>query len=209
MADTDWKAIKTEYITTDISQRQLAKKHKVPANAIYRRSTNEGWVEARKRHKSKVMAKTTEKIANKEANRLAKLMETTGMAIDVVTKAFADGEQFNRYIVERREKCVVPDVQEDDEGNPTQVVSERQWSEEQRFDKVDTKALKDLTAALKDLTGLMRDFYNIPTPAQAEAQRIAAERLELERRKSALGDDDEDETGVILMPPVIGGATSE
>ena len=52
----------------------------------------------------------------------------------------------------------------------------------------------------------MRDFYNIPTPAQAEAQRIAAARLAMDERKSAIGgDDDDDETGVIVLPPVKDG----
>ena len=60
------------------------------------------------------------------------------------------------------------------------------------FRKLDTKAIKDMTAVLKDLTALMRDLYNIPTQAQAEAQRIAAERLELEKRKVDAADNDSD-----------------
>lgn len=190
MADADWKAIKTEYITTDISQRQLADKYSVPLSSINRRSKKEGWVEDRQHHKHKVLTKTADKIANKEANRLAELMETTGKAIGVVVKAFADGEQFNRYLVERREKYALPDIQEDDDGNPQQAISEKSWTEEQQFSKVDTRALKDLTAVLKDLTGLVRDFYNIPTPAQAEAQRIAAERLAMEKKKIDAADNE-------------------
>jgi hypothetical protein len=31
---------------------------------------------------------------------------------------------------------------------------------------------------------MMRDFYDIPTPAEAEARRIAAQRLEIERKKA-------------------------
>ena len=65
------------------------------------------------------------------------------------------------------------------------------------FAKVDPKALKDLTGVLKDLTGLMRDFYNIPTPAQAEAQRIAAARLELDRKK-AEADSTDDGVEVVI-----------
>ena len=196
MADADWKAIKTEYITTDISQRQLADKYSVPLSSINRRSKKEGWVDDRQHHKHKVLTKTTEKIAIKEASRLSKLMETTGKAIDVAVKAFADGDQFNRYLVERREKYAAPDFQEDDEGNPIQAISEKSWTEEQRFSKIDTRALKDLTAVLKDLTGLMRDFYNIPTPAQAEAQRIAAERLAMEKRKVEAADNETKEISV-------------
>jgi hypothetical protein len=42
----------------------------------------------------------------------------------------------------------------------------------------------------------MRDFYNMPTPAQAEAQRIAAERLELDKRKAE--NDEVTDTEVIV-----------
>ena len=70
------------------------------------------------------------------------------------------------------------------------LVTERQWIEERTYQKVDTKALKDLTGVLKDLTGLVRDLYGIPTQAQAEAQRIAAERLELDRKKAEDGSTD-------------------
>ena len=94
-------------------------------------------------------------------------------------EAFEDPKQFHRYMVETKEKYGAPI--ELDDGT---LVDERQWVEERTFAKIDTKALKDLTGVLKDLTGLMRDYYNIPTPAQAEAQRIAAERLEMEKRKA-------------------------
>ena len=182
----NWKKIKTEYITTDTSYRKLADKYGVHYKAVSQKGKAEGWVELRAEYRAKTITKTIEKTSDLEANRLAQLMETTAKAIDVAVRAFDDKQQFNRYIVETGPK------------NERETV-------ERVFDKVDTRALKDLTAVLKDLTGLMRDFYNIPTPAQAEAQRIAAERLELDRRKSAFAhDDDDDGTGVVLLPPRIG-----
>lgn len=194
MADINWEKIKSEYITTDTSQRKLAKKYSVSMNALTRRCKNEEWVKQRERYKSKVVAKTVEKSANREANRLARLMDTTSKAIDVAVKAFGDQDQFNRYIVEKREKYAFPTPSgEDGDADETALISERQWSEEHVFAKVDTKALKDMTAVLKDLTALMRDLYDLPTQAQAEAQRIAAERLELEKKKAESGDATENE----------------
>lgn len=180
MAEVNWEDIKTEYITTDTSHRKLAKKYGVPLTTISHRSITESWVEKRNQYKSKVEAKTLEKSSTRDANRLARLMDTTTKAIDVAVKAFEDESQFNRYLIDRKEAYASPLIDEDGEA----AISERSWTEEKIFAKVDTKALKDLTAVLKDLTGLMRDFYNIPTPAQAEAQRIAAERLELDRLKA-------------------------
>lgn len=193
MAKVNWEELKTEYITTDVSQRKLAAKYGIGAVAISTRSKAEGWVEARKQYKAKTLAKTLEKSSTREANRLARLMDTTTKAIDVAVRAFEDESQFNRYLVERKEKYAFPvmgaEKPDDEYADGVELVSEKQWVEEKVFAKVDTKALKDLTSVLKDLTGLMRDFYNIPTPAQAEAQRIAAERLELDRLKAAASKD--------------------
>ena len=180
----DWASIKTEYITTKCSYRQLSEKYGVSIGNISKRSIREQWKEQRERHVQKAFKKAEEKAASKEANRLARLITATTKAIDVAMEAFEDEKQFNRYIVS------------EGGGDGFSETSEK------IFDKVDTKALKDLTGVLKDLTGLMRDFYNIPTPAQAEAQRVAAERLALDKLKAAADDDDENETGVVMIPAV-------
>lgn len=199
MATVEWQMIKTEYITTNTSYRKLCQKHGVSYTTLSNRALDEGWVNARSQYRAKTLSKTLEKSSEREAGRLARLMDTTSRAIDVAVKAFADEDQFNRYLIERREEYAAPVIED---GGET-AISQRTWTEERIFRKVDTKALKDLTAVLKDLTGLMRDFYNIPTQAQAEAQRIAAERLDLEKKKAAATwDDEDDETGIIILPPV-------
>lgn len=57
----DWKKVKTEYITTNISYRKLAKKHDIPFNTLQCRAKKEAWVELRKRHQDNVVAKSVEK----------------------------------------------------------------------------------------------------------------------------------------------------
>lgn len=162
----DWNPIRTEYITTKCSYRQLSEKYGVSIGNISKTSVRERWKEQREQFTKKTFKKAEEKAANQEANRLARLITATTKAIDVAMEAFEDEMQFNRYI-----------VTEGLGGGATETT-------EREFAKVDTKALKDLTGVLKDLTALMRDFYNIPTPQQAEAQRIAAERLELDKKKA-------------------------
>lgn len=165
-ARIDWKPIKTEYITTSKSHRELAEKYGISRSAIGEKSKEEQWVKLREKYQAKCVARARQKASDKEVNRLERLIAATSKAIDVAMEAFEDEKQFNRYIVT------------DGIGEGATVTTERE------FAKVDTKALKDLTGVLKDLTGLMRDFYNIPTPAQAEAQRIAAARLEIDRKKA-------------------------
>lgn len=168
MAKVNWQKIRTEYITTRTSHSKLSKKYGVCQTEISKRAAREHWTELRKENTRKTLEKTIEKASDKEADRLARLITATTKAIDVSMEAFEDEQQFRRYI-----------VTEGIGGGATETT-------EKVFQKVDTKALKDLTGVLKDLTALMRDFYNIPTPAQAEAQRIAAARLEMEQKKAEI-----------------------
>lgn len=178
----DWTAIKTEYITTKVTYRQLSAKYGVSISNISKNSVKERWRQQREQHLQKAYKKAEEKAANAEANRLARLITATTKAIDVAIEAFEDDKQFNRFIVS---DMPAPGVM---------------TTEEKVFAKVDTKALKDLTGVLKDLTSLMRDFYNIPTPAQAEAQRIAAARLELDKRKAEADNNADTSLEIIGLP---------
>ncbi|MCQ2316348.1 MAG: hypothetical protein MJZ85_06655 [Bacteroidales bacterium] len=162
----DWLQIKTEYVTTKTTYSRLSEKYGVSMHQIHRVSAREHWVDQRKKYIEKCFRKTETAAMKREAKRLDRLIAATTKAIDVAMGAFEDDQQFNRYIVT------------EGYGPGMSEVSEKV------FAKVDTKALKDLTGVIKDLTCLMREFYNLPTAAQAEAQRIAAERLELEKRKA-------------------------
>ena len=109
----DWSPIRTEYITTKCSYRQLSEKYGVSIAQISRVSIKENWKEQRERYLEKCFRKAEEKAANKEANRLARLIDATTKAIDVAMEAFEDEKQFNRYMVEKKEKYAVPLEQED------------------------------------------------------------------------------------------------
>lgn len=185
---TDWKAIETEYVTTKISQQQLAEKYGVSRCQISRHAVADKWTEKRGKYAARVMQKTLEKNAARDANRLNKLMRITSSLIDVALRGIADDpEQYNRYIVT------------EGIGEGQTLVSEKQ------FQKLDTRALKDTVNALKDLTAMVRDFYDLPTAAQREQREIAAARLEIERQKAQLSSDvDDDETGVIVLQEVKG-----
>lgn len=187
MKDLDWQAIKIEYITTDMSISKLAEKYGCPRSQIGKKCKQEAWVAQRRQFVDDVLTETVAHEVKKQSERLIRLMEATGRAIDVAMEALRDDRQFHRYVVTEA-------------TGPVTTVLEKQ------FDKVDTKSLKELVGILKELTALARDFDNVPTPAQAEQRRINDARLKLEERKvaSLLGDDSGDsETGVALIPPVI------
>lgn len=180
----DWKAAKLEYITTDTTYRKIAKKYGVSGTQVASVGKKEDWVGERERYLARTLARSIKKCEKEEADRLADVMMAAGSMIDTINAAVKDNDQFFRHIVSV--------------GDGVQT--------ERVYKKLDTKAMRDTAAVLKDLSAMVRDYYNIPTPMQAEAQRIAAARLEIEQRKAAaLDDGDEDNTGVILLPEVTQG----
>lgn len=67
----DWVAIKTEYVTGDISQRKLAEKYGVSLRAVANHAKAEEWAQQRKQHcdnvAMQVQQKSAEKISDAES----------------------------------------------------------------------------------------------------------------------------------------------
>ena len=65
---TDWEKIKTEYISTEISQRKLAEKYGVSVNTLIKRANKEGWATEREKHHNRVTTRVQQKIVTAQAN---------------------------------------------------------------------------------------------------------------------------------------------
>lgn len=61
----NWLKIKEEYITSSISQRDLADKHGVSYNTLMKRATKEKWLELREKAEKKATAKLLQKQGDK------------------------------------------------------------------------------------------------------------------------------------------------
>lgn len=90
----DWKAIKTEYITTETSYRKLAEKYGVDQATIARRAKKEDWVSSRQQHDSKTQAKMQAAVGKKQVDRAARLMSVADKLLDKIEQSV------ERYIVD-------------------------------------------------------------------------------------------------------------
>lgn len=89
----DWKAIKTEYITTNTSYRKLAQKYGVGLQTICNRSKAEGWIEQREQHENKTVTKTLNAISNAQANRAARLQGVADKLLGKVENLLEEHEE--------------------------------------------------------------------------------------------------------------------
>lgn len=172
--DIDWPMIRSRYVTGTMSYRGLAKELGLSYSNITERGKAEGWPALRQAFREEASQRAIDNEIDNEAERLGAIIRAANAMSIVIEGVFADSEQFHRHLVQ--------DKRIDDDGGMDIVTVEK------CFDKVDSRAIKDLTGALKDMTLVLRNLYHLPTQAEAEAQRIASERLKLEQSKAARDD---------------------
>ena len=171
----DWDALKTEFITGDISAAALAKKHGITPATLYRHYQIERWSEARREYRDSVMEKCADNAACMAAIKLAKEIDIADKLSDVLSEAIEDKKQFYRYIVKEKNGS--------DSGE-----------EERIFGKMDMQSLNNAIKALSALQEIKCVMYGILTP-------IEERKLQLGQEKA--GESDETgETGVVMLPPV-------
>ena len=179
----DWVAIKTEYISTNISQIALAEKYGIAPRTLQQMASREKWFAERKKHKEKLVKKSLQKIATKESNLLARELSVADKITGILEKALNDAEQFNRHIVQTKLKTKKMEV----------------WDAEERvFNKIDMQALKQAADALQTVEKMKRSMLNILTESERTQLEIAREKLELEKRKAEASDRTDNEVHVVL-----------
>ncbi len=167
----DWDNIRTEYITSDLSLKDISDKYGVSQRLVNTKSAEQGWVDQRKKYNAKVVEKAVNKVAAKRANQLAKELTIADNISNVLKKALDDAEQFNRYIIDTTTRV---------DG------TEIRTSEEKTFEKVDMRALKDAAAALRLVEEMKRSMAGILRVEEINRNRREEKRLKLEEEKLQL-----------------------
>ena len=128
----DWIAIKNEYISTNVSYRDLAEKYNISKNQISNKAQEEKWQELRKKQRDKIGTKlgqkTADKIVKAEVDRIENVLKTADKAQKAINIGLG---QLNKYI--------------DMFGN----IHESEI--------IDVNKLKKLIAALKDIKDIVKE----------------------------------------------------
>lgn len=176
----DWLKIKTEYITTDTSYRKLAEKYGVHYQTICARSKAEGWVLLREQFRNKVITKTVEKNAEQTAKQAAKVGTLADKLLVKLEKAI---DELDLQVTTHKIKT---------ERGSTEETTEFRMAVP--GGTVDRAGLRQLTAALKELQVIKGEVTDLE-------RREREARIDALRRSSMTPDGDDDDTGIILLPP--------
>ncbi len=176
MQKTNWEPIKTEYVTTRTTYKELAVKHNVPFNTVKQLGRKYKWGVARKEYSEnvakKILQKTSENEAIHIANQIKNLQATADNLSAMLALACQDTGMYKRHLVRVAES---QNYEGDPESKVSYVLKE--------FDIANTKLLKDLSVVLLNITAAVRNLYGIPTKKEQMEMDLAAQRLEMDKRK--------------------------
>lgn len=148
---TNWVKIKNEYINGNVSYRKLAEKHGISFSYLQQKARKEKWVLKRKEQQNKisekVLQKTAENLAEKEANRMARISDAADKLLEKIELAT---EQLDLYLEKQKTKTPVK-VKDKKSGQTLDAFQESEKLKVAQLDRIDRAGLKQIASALKDL----------------------------------------------------------
>ena len=89
----DWKTIETEYVTSDISHKQLCEKYGICRSTISKKASEDKWTEKRNNHRAKTVSKAVNAVSKTQAEQTAKLFSVSGLLLTKVQRLLEDNEE--------------------------------------------------------------------------------------------------------------------
>ena len=172
-----WVNIEHEYVT-DIRKKpytleELAAKHNIAIGTVEKYSMQHEWRAKRKEYKKSIQQKALEKSADKDADRIARLLEIADMATDKAERAIKELEQ---YVVRDKKRTRTVEYKDDKAiGKPTREVIDDTEHVRMETGPVDRLGLSQVTSALKNI----KELYALPVDMESKKYQA-----ELDRRKA-------------------------
>lgn len=169
----NWKKIKTEYITTSISQRKIAEKYEIPFPTLRDRCVNEKWYEKKKAHHDKVVTNAVSRIAEKQTDLLVEEFETACRFVNLLKNSLDEKKNYDEVMVDFKSGIL-------------------------KTGRIDTKAILNATNALQRLIDIKRVCTDHQTINEKQRHEIELEKLALERKKAEKDSNDDKEIRIVI-----------
>ena len=165
MTDIDWNAIKTEYVTGNISTQRLAEKYGISVNTLRKRSTKESWSKERQKYGQKVVKTAVARAGARDARRLEKLQRAGTRMCTELEKLMKDAkEQLYTHVA----------VEGEGEGMSSLVA--------RNLGVIDDRKLLNISKSIDTMARAMRSLYDLQTAGEKAQLDMAREALEIKRR---------------------------
>jgi uncharacterized protein YfbU (UPF0304 family) len=162
----------------------LAEKHGLTRQTVVDASSEGQWVAKRNAFRTQVKQGSIDLCAKRDTKILDMIAANSVKLMQLLDAALADEYAFRRYIAVETER--------DGDRQTSQQV-------ERIFERVDLQAIKQLADTQKTILDTTYKLYNIPTQAEKESQRIASERLKMDKARAEAETKSENEGIVVRM----------
>lgn len=200
-----WQQIKVEYVTTDISMRELAAKYNISESTIFKRSGREKWKEEKDNIAAKIGArvesKLTQKVIEKHVERKATQivdeidygMEASNAIMKLIHEAIqGDPKQFYKQLIKKKQ------IYED--GSYEELLEEKETN------ILDSKRLDQISKALDTVTKLnrtLKEIVDAPVKKKLELEERKVKVIEQDAELPPINEDEEEnQTGVVFLPEI-------
>lgn len=188
--ETNWEEIRNEYLRGGVSYRDLAAKWGVSLRTLADRAKAEKWVELREQVRNKTVAKTVEAIAKQNAQVDTRINRLANRLIDKLEKAV---EELDMKTVTMKNTM---------KTGPMKVTTEYKKLDREAEGPVDRAGMQQLTGVLRDLKSIL----DVRSDLDRQEQEA---RIQALRARADTGNEDDDDTGVIVLPPRMGADDEE
>ena len=152
MLGTDWKVIRDDYISSDMSYKDICQKHGVNYSALSKIASKEGWYKARK------------ELSSRAISREERILNISDSLLDKIEKSISE---LDRCIVKCKEKTKTLEYDYDTKKPINEVVEEKEDIQiiEGMIDKM---GLKQLVSTLKDIKDIHRSIEGTDETAEED-----------------------------------------
>lgn len=153
MSGIDWVKIKTEYVTTGISQRELAIKYNLSLSGISKRAKAEDWVKRRQSYQNRRASKVERKVIERDAEKVLTQMERLSKATDrLLEKVEIAIEQLDRYVLVQTTSSV---KNEQLKSGKKKTTTKKEKLSEGKSSIIDRKGLQEISTTLKNIKDII------------------------------------------------------
>ncbi len=157
----NWNKIKHEYVTGEITYRELAEKYGISIESVKKEARKtakrKGWVTLKSEHRHNVYTKAEQESARKQGKELASYAEKAKShaekLVDVVGEAISE---LREYIVEH-ETTVKETEYDQNVHKPKKETVTKSKDIELIYGKVNTKSLKEIAETLEKLHRMLNE----------------------------------------------------
>lgn len=158
----DWIKVRSEYLTTSISQRKLSEKYNIPWTTLRDRANKEKWNTQRKEKRETIRQKTEkiieDKIVEFNVDRITRILNLSDKLADKIEQAI---DELDSIVLRNRVKK--REVEYKDEtaiGKPTKEVIEENERIQIVKANIDRLGLQQVASALKSIKEINTAFSN-------------------------------------------------